>query len=118
MTGGPSRLPGDLLLARLGCNHQLRMLSTVSQLFDGDLMLGVVFIAINQAATDHLNLTRDARGTDEEAIVPNQLRRPVTVLSIAELPRTQRVEVVVVIGALPPEPTPVLPPDHLEPIAA
>lgn len=90
MTGGPSRLPGDLLLARLGCNHLLRMLSTVSQLFDGDLILGVVFIAINQAATDHLNLTREARSGDDEAIVPNQLRRPVTVLSIADslnLPR-------------------------------
>ena len=62
MIEGPSRLPGDLLLARLGCKHLLRMLSTVSQLFDGDLILGVVFIAINQAATDHLNLTRTRAG--------------------------------------------------------
>ncbi|WP_374655697.1 hypothetical protein [Phenylobacterium sp.] len=86
----PKRLPGDLILARLCSNHLLRMLSTISQIFDGDLILGIVFVAINQAATDHLSFGRDARAIDEEEVVPNHLRRPVTVLSIANslnLPR-------------------------------
>ena len=85
----PSRLPGDLFLARLGCNHLLRMLSTVSELFDGDMMLGIVFVAISQASTDHLGLTQH-HDPNAERIVLNERRRPVTVLSVAEslnLPR-------------------------------
>lgn len=85
----PSRLPGDLFLARLGCNHLLRMLSTVSELFDGDMMLGIVFVAISQASTDHLGLTQH-HDPNAERVVLNERRRPVTVLSVAEslnLPR-------------------------------
>ena len=50
---------GDLFLARLGSNYLLRALSNLTEAFDGDMALAVVFMAIGQAATDHLGLNRD-----------------------------------------------------------
>lgn len=49
----------DLFLARVGSNYLLRALANLTEAFDGDMALAVVFMAIGQAATDHLGLNRD-----------------------------------------------------------
>jgi len=80
----------DLFLARLSSNYLLRSLSNLTEAFDGDMALAVVFIAISQAATDHLPLSRDRKNFDADGFIPDALRRPVTVLSIAnslQMPR-------------------------------
>ena len=80
----------DLFLARLGSNYLLRALSNLTEAFDGDMALAVVFMAIGQAATDHLGLKREMRDFGMDGVVPDEMRRPVTVLSIAnslQMPR-------------------------------
>lgn len=73
----------DTFLARASGSHLLRMLATLSKVFENDILLGVVFVAISQAATAHLGLGRELRDYDGDGIVPDDLRRPVSVLSIA-----------------------------------
>ncbi len=85
-----ANLMSDFFLARLSSNYLLRSLSNLTEAFDGDMALAVVFIAISQAATDHLPLNRDRRNFGENGFIPDELRRPVTVLSIAnslQMPR-------------------------------
>ncbi|MDO9430777.1 MAG: hypothetical protein Q7T84_05710 [Phenylobacterium sp.] len=81
---------GDLFLARLGSNYLLRVLANLTEAFDGDMVQAVVFMAISQAATDHLGLHREIRDFGGDGVIPDELRRPVTVLSIAnslQMPR-------------------------------
>ncbi len=80
----------DLFLARVGSNYLLRALANLTEAFDGDMALAVVFMAIGQAATDHLGLNRDFTDFGGDGLIPDELRRPVTVLSIAnslQMPR-------------------------------
>ena len=80
----------DLFLARVGSNYLLRVLANLTEAFDGDMALAVVFIAIGQAATDHLGIHRDFRDFGGDGLIPDELRRPVTVLSVAnslQMPR-------------------------------
>lgn len=80
----------DLFLARVGSNYLLRALANLTEAFDGDMALAVVFMAIGQAATDHLGLNRDLRDFGGDGLIPDELRRPVTVLSVAnslQMPR-------------------------------
>ena len=80
----------DLFLARVGSNYLLRALANLTEAFDGDMALAVVFMAIGQAATDHLGLNRNLMDFGGDGLIPDELRRPVTVLSIAnslQMPR-------------------------------
>ncbi len=80
----------DLFLARVGSNYLLRARANLTEAFDGDMALAVVFMAIGQAATDHLGLNRDFTDFGGDGLIPDELRRPVTVLSIAnslQMPR-------------------------------
>ena len=80
----------DLFLARVGSNYLLRALANLTEAFDGDMALAVVFMAIGQAATDHLGLNRNFMDFGGDGLIPDELRRPVTVLSIAnslQMPR-------------------------------
>lgn len=80
----------DLFLARVGSNYLLRALANLTEAFEGDMARAVVFMAIGQAATDHLGLNRDFTDFGGDGLIPDELRRPVTVLSIAnslQMPR-------------------------------
>ncbi len=80
----------DLFLARLGSNFLLRSLANLTEAFDGDMAQAVVFMAISQAATDHLGLHREVRDFGGDGVIPDEMRRPVTVLSVAnslQMPR-------------------------------
>jgi len=75
--------PNEMLLARLSGNFLLRTLANASDIFEGDIMLGVVFMAIGQATVSHVALERHVAEFGVEGIAPDELRRPVSVLSIA-----------------------------------
>lgn len=80
----------DRYLARLSTDYFLRMVSDLSGLFGGDLVLAVVFLAVNQSSVSYLALGREVKVFDGDGVVPDDLRRPVTTLSIANslnLPR-------------------------------
>lgn len=83
-------LRSDLFLARLGGKYVLRSLANLAEAFDGDMDLAIIFMAITQAATDHLGLNRDVKDFGGDGFIPDELRRPVTVLSVAnslQMPR-------------------------------
>lgn len=61
----------------------LRMTVALSDMFDGNLVTGVVFLAIARANVQHLRRGPDADEFDDDGIYPDELRRPVSVLSVA-----------------------------------
>lgn len=71
----------DIFLARLSSSYLLRTLANAGEVFEGDMMLAVVFMAIGQATVSHLPVVGQF-GPD--GIAPDDLRRPVSALSIAE----------------------------------
>ncbi len=80
----------DRYLVRLSTDYFLRMVSDLGHLFDGDLVLAVVFLAVNQSSVSYLALGREVKAFEGDGVVPDDLRRPVTTLSIANslnLPR-------------------------------
>lgn len=84
------RFKSDLFLARLGSNYLLRVFANLTEAFHGDIAQAVVFMAVSQASTDHLGLHREIRDFDGDGVIPDALRRPVTVLSVAnslQMPR-------------------------------
>lgn len=61
----------------------LRMTVALSDMFEGNLVNGVVFLAIARANVQHLRRGPDAEEFDEDGVYPDELRRPVSVLSVA-----------------------------------
>ena len=70
-------------LVRLSADYLLRFLHELSEIFEGDLMLGIVFITVAMTSIAHLRLDDEVRPFEGDGVVPDELRRPVTVLSVA-----------------------------------
>ena len=73
-----------MFLARLSGNYLLRSLANTSEVFEGDMMLAIIFMAIGQATVSHLPAERHIGQFGADGIAPDELRRPVSALSIAE----------------------------------
>ncbi|HWA60572.1 MAG TPA: hypothetical protein VG939_04320 [Caulobacteraceae bacterium] len=71
---------------RLTQHFFLRQAELLADITGGDLLLGVVFIAISSANTGYLaEPSNDQHGyADLDDLPPDELRRPVSVLAIAE----------------------------------
>lgn len=72
-------------VTRLTLAYFLRWITALNRVFDGDLMMGIVFIAILQANTawmsEDSHLTKEFGGVDD--IAPDNLRRPVSARALA-----------------------------------
>jgi len=69
---------------RLGMDMFLRTAMSFSELFDGNLMTGLIFLAISQSSVQHLNHPVRLNPAAREGVFPDKLRRPVSVLGIAQ----------------------------------
>lgn len=80
----------DRFLFRLGVDYLLRLIMRLSDLFGGDLMLTVTFLAVAQASVRHLNQQNQPNPLAVDGILPDGMRRPVTIATVARslnLPR-------------------------------
>lgn len=91
---GESAIPNRSLalfkLARSTNTFCLRVLEDLSRLSEGDVMRPLIFSAISVANTRHLPLDPEAADADWGVPLPDELRRPVTALALAQhmgLPR-------------------------------
>jgi hypothetical protein len=88
MAPDPERAPSTdktRVASRLASDYLLRWLQALSEIADGDLLAGILTIAIIQANVGHLD--RGGPGQDYESldsIPPDSLRRPVSVLALAQ----------------------------------
>ncbi|MBB3891507.1 hypothetical protein GGQ61_002235 [Phenylobacterium haematophilum] len=82
MTPEPTEEPADIFFARLSGAFVLRTLANASEVFEGDMMLGIVFMAIGQATVSHVAAERHL-SEFEAGVAPDDMRHPVSVLSIA-----------------------------------
>jgi hypothetical protein len=76
--------PLQRYVMRLGMDMFLRTAAAYSDLFDGNLMTGLVFMAISQASVQHLNKPTQINPDAVEGIFPDELRRPVSVLGVSQ----------------------------------
>ncbi|MFL5296940.1 MAG: hypothetical protein ACJ798_11220 [Phenylobacterium sp.] len=70
--------------SRLGSDYVLRWLKIISDVAEGDLLAGIISLAIIQANIGHID--RDGSGEafeDLETMPPDSVRRPVSVLALS-----------------------------------
>jgi hypothetical protein len=67
----------------LGADYALRLIRLYTDVFDGDVALALVFMAAAQAGTQHLRRTSNVYEQFENGAFPDELRRPVSVSSLA-----------------------------------
>lgn len=72
---------GARAAVRLGSDYLLRSLQMLGELFDGQVLTALISLAIVQANTTHLEGSGAYR--DLEDLPPDHVRRPVSVLAIA-----------------------------------
>jgi hypothetical protein len=69
---------------RLGMDYFLRMATACSEMFEGNFLTGVVFLGIAQSSVSHLNKPLRLNPAAVEGVFPDDLRRPVSVLGLAQ----------------------------------
>jgi len=87
LTAGQAREAA--LVSRLTTDYVLRSLETMAGLFEGDYLLAIVYLALTKATLADRAGAR-AVNVSESGVVPDSMRRPVTVSSVAaslSLPR-------------------------------
>jgi hypothetical protein len=67
----------------LGADYALRLVRLFTDVFDGDLVLAMVFVAAAQANTQHLRRRADYVDHMDGPLFPDELRRAVSVSSLA-----------------------------------
>lgn len=79
----PEDLAGARVAARAGGDYLLRSLRMLGELADGELLAGLISIAIVQANVTHLGHEEDAGFRDLTDIPPNEMRRPISILALS-----------------------------------
>lgn len=77
-------------IGRLAVSYFLRSIDELRALFEGDVLTGLVYCAIVDANVSHLNNLPDLPYSDMDDHVPDEERRPISALALAErigLPR-------------------------------
>ncbi|QUD89637.1 winged helix-turn-helix domain-containing protein [Phenylobacterium montanum] len=77
------RAPPYRAIIRLSLGYVLRCMDEVRQLFDGDILTGLIFCAVIDANTAHLIGAAGARYAALEDHVPDDLRRPISALALS-----------------------------------
>jgi hypothetical protein len=67
----------------LGADYALRLIRLFTDVFDGDIMLALVFIAAAQAGTQHLRNVASPSVMVTDAFFPDEVRRPVSISALA-----------------------------------
>ncbi|MFN3521903.1 MAG: hypothetical protein ACK4YQ_06615 [Phenylobacterium sp.] len=69
---------------RLGLDFFVRLATACSELFEGNLLTGLIFVAIAQSSVQHLNKPLRLNPSAVDGVFPDELRRPVSVLGLAQ----------------------------------
>ena len=69
---------------RCTLDYFLRTVHETSKSFQGDLISGVIFVALIRANTQHLAETTQLEYSMSHGVIPNEVRRPVSVKSISD----------------------------------
>ncbi|MDP1872703.1 hypothetical protein [Phenylobacterium sp.] len=69
---------------RLGADYFIHLAGALSEMFDGNLLTGLVFLTIAQGSVQHLNRPAQFNAMAVDGVFPDELRRPVSVLGISQ----------------------------------
>lgn len=69
---------------RLGADYFINMAGALGDLFDGNLLTGLVFLTIAQGSVQHLNRPAQFNAMAVDGVFPDELRRPVSVLGVSQ----------------------------------
>jgi len=77
-------VPLKRYVMRLGMDFFLRMATASSELFEGNFLTGLIFLAIAQSNVQHMNKPMRLNPAAVDGVFPDDLRRPVSVLGLAQ----------------------------------
>jgi hypothetical protein len=83
-TGSPDEASAQQRqIGRLSADYVLRAIAELASMFDGDILMGVIFLALFRASVEHPGPgLRNPRAFDD-GVVPDHARRPITTLALA-----------------------------------
>lgn len=76
-------MTADRVILRASADYLLRIVTELAELFAGDLILGIVFLALVQASISHIPRVRTSPIFDPDGVVPTSARRVVSTLAIS-----------------------------------
>jgi len=79
-----SDAPLQRYVMRLGMDFFLRLAGVFGDLFDGNLLTGLVFLAVAQASVQHHNQPVRRNPAAADGVFPDDMRRSVSVLGVAQ----------------------------------
>lgn len=79
----PEEIAGRRYVAKASLDQFLRLAAVLSEVFDGNVLAGVVFLTVARAGVQHLPLTPGPNGPGPDGVYPDEMRRPVSVMSVA-----------------------------------
>lgn len=83
-TGGPDEASvEERHISRVSADYMLRTIAELAGLFDGDILIGVIFLAIFRASVEHPGSGLRKPGAFDGGVVPDSARRPITTLALA-----------------------------------
>lgn len=86
LEGGRAEKPGfaEHCIMRCTLDYFLRTVHETSRSFEGDLISGIIFVALIRANTQHLAETTQLEYSMSHGVIPNPVRRPASVKSISD----------------------------------
>jgi hypothetical protein len=76
-------LSRERVLLRHGGSYFLRMTTLFAEPFGGDILLGVTFVAVALSGVQHLDPAVHLNALAADGVIPDGMRRPVTIASVA-----------------------------------
>ncbi|MCI3135392.1 hypothetical protein [Phenylobacterium aquaticum] len=67
----------------LSADYVLRAIAELASMFDGDILMGVIFLALFRASVEHVGPSLRNIVAGEDGVVPDHARRPITTLALA-----------------------------------
>ena len=83
-TGAPDLTTAqDRRLGHLSADYILRTVAELAAMFEGDILMGVIFLALWRASVEYAGPGRRNTPNAEDGVVPDHARRPITTLALA-----------------------------------
>lgn len=83
-TGDPEgELALDRHISRLSADYLLRAIAELAGVFDGDILLGVIFLALSRSSIEYQGPGLRNPNAQADGLVPDTARRPISTLALA-----------------------------------
>lgn len=83
LSGAEDTSAQDRGIGRLSADYVLRTIAALAAMFDGDILMGVIFLALFRASVEYVGRGGTNSPAFEDGVVPDHARRAISTLALA-----------------------------------